>query len=244
MQLDFLFKPFRSVAPPPTTLTIGPRAVPIHFIRNPRARRYIIRLQPDGSVRATMPGRGSIKEARAFAERSIPWITTQLQKQQQHPVRPRAWQHGTEILYRGAAVTLQVAQNPNGNSVTFGDQAVRILDPVNVRLSVERHLWRLAAQELSQRTIELAALHNIIVQRITVRNQRSRWGSCSRRGTISLNWRLIQTPAFVQDYIILHELMHRREPNHSKRYWAQVAAVCPAYAEAEAWLKQHRALVR
>ena len=96
----------------------------------------------------------------------------------------------------------------------------------------------------TKRTLELAALHNVSVHRITVRNQRSRWGSCSRQGTISLNWRLIQAPDHVQEYIILHELMHRREPNHSQRYWQQVAAVCPDYAQAESWLKQHRGLMR
>jgi hypothetical protein len=77
-----------------------------------------------------------------------------------------------------------------------------------------------------------------------VRNQRSRWGSCSRRRTISLNWRLIQTPAFVRDYIILHELMHLREMNHSARFWRQVEIVCPDYRNAEHWLKQHSRMLR
>jgi predicted metal-dependent hydrolase len=89
-----------------------------------------------------------------------------------------------------------------------------------------------------------AGQHQLQVNRITVRNQRSRWGSCSRRGTISLNWRLIQTPVFVQDYIILHELMHLREMNHSARYWREVANVCPDYPVAERWLKRHAALLR
>jgi predicted metal-dependent hydrolase len=72
-----------------------------------------------------------------------------------------------------------------------------------------------------------------------VRNQRSRWGSCSRRGTISLNWRLIQTPVSVRDYVILHELAHLKEMNHSKRFWREVARLCPDYKEAENWLKRH-----
>jgi predicted metal-dependent hydrolase len=79
---------------------------------------------------------------------------------------------------------------------------------------------------------------------VTVRNQRTRWGSCSRRGTISLNWRLIQTPPFVSDYIILHELMHLREMNHSPRFWRQVETVCPGYRTAEEWLKPHASLLR
>ena len=241
---DFLFR--RAPVDPPagTILTVGTRAVPIHFIRNPRARRYILRLQPDGSIRATVPRVGTIKAAHAFAERSRAWIASQLEKQQLHPVRSAVWAQGTTILYRGETVTLQVRTDPAGHSVTFGDQVARVTNPANIRPAVERHLWRFAARELPKQTLELAKQHHIIVHRITIRNQRSRWGSCSRRGTISLNWRLIQAPAFVQEYIILHELMHRREANHSQRYWQQVAAVCPAYKQAEAWLKQQRGLLR
>ena len=73
----------------------------------------------------------------------------------------------------------------------------------------------------------------------SVRDQKSRWGSCSRRGTISLNWRLIQAPEFVTTYIILHELMHLRQMNHSAGFWREVEAVCPSFREAERWLKAH-----
>ena len=92
--------------------------------------------------------------------------------------------------------------------------------------------------------MELAALHDIKVTRVTVRNQKSRWGSCSRRGTISLNWRLIQTPAFVRDYIIQHELAHRRQMNHSIKFWQEVERLCPDYLRAERWLKQHAKLLQ
>jgi predicted metal-dependent hydrolase len=78
---------------------------------------------------------------------------------------------------------------------------------------------------------------------VTVRNQRSRWGSCSRRGTISLNWRLVQTPLFVRDYLVLHELAHLKEMNHSRRFWSEVARLCPDFPEAERWLKQHSRLL-
>ena len=73
--------------------------------------------------------------------------------------------------------------------------------------------------------------------RVSIRNQRSRWGSCSRRGTIPLNWRLVQVPPFVREYVLLHELMHRRELNHSARFWRLVAAACPRYVEARRWLR-------
>ena len=243
MPFDFLFRP-APVELPSQSLTVGARTIPVHFIRNHKARRYILRIQPDGSLRVTVPRVGSGKAAQAFVERSRAWIAKQLQKQQQQPARPQIWQSGTAILYRGETITLQVVPTPSGHSVTVGDQTVPVAPPADLRPAVERHLWRLAARELPIRTLELAQIHNVSIHRITVRNQRSRWGSCSRKGTISLNWRLIQGPAFVQDYIILHELMHRREANHSHRYWQQVAAVCPEYEQAEAWLKQHRELLR
>lgn len=82
------------------------------------------------------------------------------------------------------------------------------------------------------------------LRRVIVRSQKSRWGSCSRRGTISLNWRLVQTPVYVRDYIILHELAHLRVMNHSKRFWNEVARLCPDYQKAEAWLKRNSELLR
>lgn len=244
MQLDFLLAPFRKDAPDSEVLRIGSDTVPIRYVRNHKARRYILRLQPDGSVRATVPRVGSLKQARAFVGGNREWIVRQLRKRQEQPANPTTWQHGTEILYRGETVTLHVATTGNEQTISFADQMLRTRPTSNVRLAVEHHLRRLAVPEITARTLELAALHKLSVRRVTVRNQRSRWGSCSRRGTISLNWRLIQSPVYVRDYIIFHELAHLREHNHSGRFWAVVAEFCADYERAEAWLKGHRGLLR
>lgn len=100
------------------------------------------------------------------------------------------------------------------------------------------------SQVLPARVRDLAAEHGVAVTRVSVRNQKTRWGSCSRRGTISLNWRLIQAPDFVRDYIILHELAHRRQMDHSDRFWREVERLCPDYPVAERWLKQHAQRLR
>ena len=105
-------------------------------------------------------------------------------------------------------------------------------------------LRRLATKELTARTLALARQHTLTVNRVTIRNQRSRWGSCSRRGTISLNWRLIQMPDPIRDYVILHELAHTREHNHSQKFWRLVEELCPDYREAKAWIRQHRGMLR
>ncbi len=96
-----------------------------------------------------------------------------------------------------------------------------------------------ARRELVPRVGELAHQHGLRVSRVSIRRQRSRWGSCSRRGAISLNWRLAHAPAHVRDYVIIHELMHLREMNHSPRFWAHVDAAFPGRETAEQWLKTH-----
>ncbi len=100
----------------------------------------------------------------------------------------------------------------------------------------EPALRRRALKELPPQLLALAAVHGITVTRVSIRNQRSRWGACSSRGSITLNWRLILVPPFVREYVMIHELMHRRELNHSKRFWKHVAAACPQHREARAWL--------
>jgi predicted metal-dependent hydrolase len=94
-----------------------------------------------------------------------------------------------------------------------------------------------AERELPARLAELAAEHGHHVAAVTVRNQRSRWGSCSPTGRISLNWRLVQVPPLVRDYVLLHELTHLAVGNHSPKFWKALEAVCPWHRDARAWLR-------
>jgi len=100
----------------------------------------------------------------------------------------------------------------------------------------------LAARELPSRLFELARIHGFAVSSVSVRNQRTRWGSCSPSGRISLNWRLVQVPPEVRDYVLLHELTHLRHLDHSPRFWRELARVCPHHAEARRWLRSSRLL--
>lgn len=215
------------------------------LIRNLRARRYVLRLRSDGAARVTIPRGGSIAEARRFAERNRAWLERQFQQFAARPNRREKWLIGTEILFRGELVKIESSVNGETPLIRFGNELVKVNDPaIDLRPTIEKYLWKMAIGELSARVLEYAAIHKSLVRRITVRNQKSRWGSCSRRGTISLNWRLIQTPPFVRDYIILHELMHLRQMNHAARFWREVEGVCPDYQISEDWLKQHSALLR
>lgn len=226
-------------------LRIGERCVRLHLVSNRKARRYILRCQRDGSARLTVPRRGSVREALRFANRHLAWLEKQLLRQACQVKPPTAWQAGTGILFRGETVLLRAGSLHETATIQFGNEVVPVKNlNEDWRPAVEHHLRALATVELAARTLDLARVHGIAIGRVSVRNQRSRWGSCSRRGTISLNWRLVQTPVFVRDYIILHELAHVKEMNHSRRFWQEVERLCPAYAEAERWLRRHAALLR
>ena len=148
------------------------------------------------------------------------------------------------VLLRGRPVALETRPRDGVLEIWFDNERVQAGAPAeNLRPAVEQHLRALAQRELTARAVELARQHGVPMRRVTVRNQKSRWGSCSVRGTISLNWRLIQVPEPVRDYLILHELMHLRNMNHSARFWAEVEKVCPDYRAAEDWLKHHSAEV-
>ena len=226
-------------------LTLTKTRIPIALIRNTRARRYVLRLRPDGSGQVTVPRGGSVAEARRFAERNVAWLERALQRLSTRSARPREWLIGTEIHFRGEVVAIEAGVNGESGQIRFGTETIKVKEPdADLRRVIERHLWKMAANELPPCVLEYAAIHQLTVRRVTVRNQKSRWGSCSRRGTISLNWRLIQAPQFVRDYLILHELMHLRQMNHSARFWREVECVCPDYKVAESWLKQNSTLLR
>jgi len=106
-------------------------------------------------------------------------------------------------------------------------------------LENERVLRQQARRELPARLLELAARDGLAVTRVSVRNQRSRWGSCGRDGHICLNWRLVLMPPSVRDYVLVHELMHLRRMDHSPAYWRLVADACPGYRAARDWLRRY-----
>ena len=101
-----------------------------------------------------------------------------------------------------------------------------------------------AAADLPRLLLARAAELGLTVTRVSIRDQRSRWGSCARDGHISLNWRLIVMPDWVRDYVIVHELMHLHRMDHSRAYWALVARAYPEYRQARAWLREHGASLR
>jgi predicted metal-dependent hydrolase len=214
------------------TVAISGRTYEVEIVRHRRARRYVLRVRADGALRLTVPRGQSISGGLAFVSRQAAWVERE-QLRRQHRAVPLA--DGAQIWYRGQLEVVNIAQG----ILTCGDNRILIKHGADARQAVDRHLRNRAAVELPARCLQLAAVHGLTVARVSVRNQRSRWGACSTRRVITLNWRLIQMTPSVSDYVILHELMHLRQPNHSRRFWREVESVCSWWRDAERWLKKH-----
>jgi len=215
-------------------LTIEGQQVPVTVMRHRLARRYVVRLAPDGEgLRLTVPRGASLAGGFAFAARQSAWISRELDRQRE---RHAPWKTGSHTWFRGEQVSIAVS----GSTAKFGEEVVRLRTPdADVRQAIEAKLRGLAADELPERCLTLAREAGVRVAEVSVRNQRSRWGACSSKHVITLNWRLVQMPREVADYVIFHELMHVRQPNHSRRFWREVDSVCTWWQDAERWLRKH-----
>ena len=234
----------RKLPPKADRIEVDGEEFAIAYQRSERARRYRIFVDRQGRPRVTIPRRGTRREAEQFAQRQSRWLAEQLRRFAASARKDTTWRAGAEILFCGAAVPLVVQPDSGRAVVRLGATVLFTLASEedaggDLRPVVERYLRAIAASEFPARVLALAARHGCAVQKVSIRNQRSRWGSCSKRGAISLNWRLVQAPLEVLDYVIVHELMHLREMNHSARFWALVEAACPDFRASERWLKAH-----
>lgn len=146
---------------------------------------------------------------------------------------------GARVPFLGTDLTLDVVEGPPRVGRLGDSLIVSVRKPTErrVRSALERWYRAEAGRELGDRARSLAARHGLRVAKVTVRNQRTRWGSCSPSGALSFNWRLLLGPAEIADYLVAHELAHLAEPNHSPRFWSRVGELCPAWRERERWLR-------
>jgi predicted metal-dependent hydrolase len=214
------------------------------YVRSAQARRYRLTLRRDGVAVATIPLRGNEREAQRFVEQHREWLDRARERQAKRPRAAEIWTIGTHVLWRGEMQQIRVAVEGEKPQVSVAADVFRVASlGGDLRATLEAHFARRAKIELPARTWELAAETGVDLKAVSVRNQRARWGSCSAGGAVSLNWRLVQTPDTVRDYIIYHELMHLKEMNHSERFWTRVEEVCPWWKDAERWLKRNGSLL-
>jgi predicted metal-dependent hydrolase len=210
------------------------------------ARRYTLRVKNgSGEVVLTMPPRGSLKEAQAFAERQGAWIGARLRRLPQLV----AFASGAAIPLRGVAHEIVYCRGRRG-TVWVEAKEPDLLAQTDFALCVAgdaAHVARRIRDFLkreARRDLEAAVLHytrelGVPNRAVGLRDTTSRWGSCSSQGSLNFSWRLILAPAYVLDYLAAHEVAHLVHMNHSARFWKLTRKLCAETDRAEAWLKAH-----
>jgi predicted metal-dependent hydrolase len=235
---------YRRPSEPAAIEVIFDRAIYLARIRRHRqARRYTLRIDSvSREVVLTIPPRGSVKEAREFAQKHGGWIAARLKRLPQ--AAPFA--DGTEVPLRGVSHRIAHRRGVRGTVWTECDAEGNPLlcvagEAPHIDRRVSDYLKREARLALETASRHYAAQLRVPIARISVRDQSSRWGSCSNNGVLSFSWRLILAPPFVLDYLAAHEVAHLCELNHSPRFWRLVAKLDPNAARAKTWLDVHGA---
>lgn len=231
-------------APEPShfRLRLTAEEVLVQLRRNPRARRYTLRVRAaTRDVVLTLPARGTLDEALDFARRHAGWVELRLSRLPEVV----AFSPGATVPLRGTPHRIIHRPEMRGTVWTGmedGEAALFVAgDSAHVARRIGDFLKREARRDLLEAARRHAGALGVSITRVTLRDTASRWGSCSSTGALSFSWRLILAPPSVLDYLAAHEVAHRREMNHGPRFWATVDRLFPERHAAEAWLKKHGA---
>jgi predicted metal-dependent hydrolase len=233
----------RTSEPSAITVTCGGEIHPVRVRRHRQARRYTLRiLAASREVVLTMPTRGSLKHAKEFAQKHSAWIASRLRR------LPGAalFAHGAFLPLRGRECRIDHRPGARGTVWIEMHGSEHLLcvageKPHHLSRRVHDYLKREAKRDLQAASQSAAQALGIAFKRVSVRDQSSRWGSCSSSGVLSYSWRLVMAPPFVLEYLAAHEVAHLIEMNHSRRFWRLVESICPHMGRAKAWLDAHGA---
>lgn len=170
------------------------------------------------------------------------WIQNKLEARKKNYVPPLVWQQGELLQFLGNPITLHLVidtknRQPQFNHDSLLIQSPEIAQPIFVQRKVVQWYKKQAFTDFGRRLEILAAKLGVPTPALQLSNAQSRWGSCNSRGVIRLNWRLLQAPPHIINYVICHELAHLKEMNHSAKFWAVVSNLYPNYKQAEEALK-------
>jgi predicted metal-dependent hydrolase len=229
------------------TTTINHQTVTYTLRRSFRARRVRLEISQRHGLTVIVPRSYNINGIPGLLKSKEPWISrtmTRLSQCQPLPT-PRKLKSGDTLPYLGRDLELVKQPNHHGDDVSLeGNKLAVRPDLFNDGLlepALEQWYRTEAARLITDLTDKLSSQMGIGYKRIGIRGQRTRWGSCSRKKNLSFNWKLIMAPEPIVEYVVIHELLHLKEMNHSKKFWELVARYCPGWREHKKWLKKHEA---
>jgi hypothetical protein len=220
--------------------------------KSTRSTRFRVTVGPRG-VEVITPGSATQRDAERFLRLNADWVLAQqariqaLESRRRPPGAAMAKKTPGTIFMGGKELRLELREDTNRKSRIAVEQVGGILrvnySPGNqegVETALEEFLIKKARVMIPPRVAFLSDRVGKKPKKITIRSQKARWGSCSNKGTLSFNWRLVMVPLEILDYVILHELVHFEEPNHSPRFWKKLAALDPDCQQHKRWLRENQ----
>ncbi|MDO5294895.1 MAG: SprT family zinc-dependent metalloprotease [bacterium] len=219
-------------------LTMDGKRIP-YTIKRSNRKSIGIEVTYEGRVIIKAPGSISVDKIEQLLYKKKDWLLGTLASCES---RETVRQQG-ELLYLGKPFEIKVEEQKKIRiEIQVEDGAIIVKKPVGYNVDIhkvlENWLRRQAAAVIQEKVEQYSRLLGVTYQNITIKDQKTRWGSCSSRGNLNFNYRLIMAPAEVLDYVVIHELAHRIHMNHSKDFWQTVEKVCPRYREHRSWLQE------
>ena len=220
--------------------TIAPMPASVDQIIRSKRRTIAIIVHRDGKVVVRAPLKTPDRLIRAFIESKSGWIDEKKALLAKHVDLPvKKFTGGEKFLLLGREYPLRLVESQK-TALTFRDDFFLSKKALPGAQAVFEKWYRAKAREiLTERVTFYAQKFGLRYEKIRISSARTRWGSCSNRGTLSFTWRLIMAPLEVVDYVVLRELAHLKVKNHSPVFWAEVAKMLPDYKRRRAWLKKN-----
>lgn len=215
--------------------------------RSANARYIRLEVRSETGLTVVIPRSRKAKHIPDLLEAKKGWILSKLAKYGQF--RPQKMENelksGGTIPYLGQDLEIVRRQNHGSSDGVRLEQNKLIvsLRAQNVRVDFVLEQWyrKQAAEFITVKAKKLSARFGLTYKRLIIRGQKTRWASCSHKGNLSFNWKLLMAPEPVIDYVITHELVHLKEMNHTKKFWQLVTQYCPRWREHKQWLRDHEA---
>lgn len=225
------------------TLPAEGRTLTYTIKRSNRIRYVRLELRRQTGLTVVIPRFFDTDQISEILQSKINWIVSKLARYtEETPCPALELRDGSTVPYLGRALKVAVQAARDGDHVILEqDRLIVSVQPTADNIEpIIRQWYRAQALEfIERRAKELGTELGLSYKRLVIRSQKTRWGSCSHKGNLSFNWKLIIAPEPVIDYVIIHELAHIKEMNHSRRFWKLVADNCPAWREHKQWLKDH-----
>jgi predicted metal-dependent hydrolase len=219
-----------------------PNGASIPYKLERRSRRTVgIKIDQTGLI-VHAPNRISQPQLEQMLMSKIAWIQSKLKAQQENALPTFEWKDGASLLFLGNPVKLSIAPDTASRALEYTPGLLRLALPnpentAQIAKKVVQWYRKQALTDFSRRLEILSAKLGVPTPTLFLSNARSRWGSCNSKQEIRLNWRLLQAPPNIINYVVAHELAHLKEMNHSAKFWAMVEKIYPDYKTAEKELK-------